>query len=231
VAELRRLADALLRMREQERTDVAARLHDDLAPTLVMVKYLVEDGLQRVGRGEPGNVTRLLGLAAARLRDVIADLRTISTNLRPHLLDDLGLIPTLEWYCRGFEEAHPPITVARGLTASERTVPSELKVEIFRIVQDALGNVARHSRASAVRLSLAEEEGELRLAIEDNGSGFDPALQARSARASVGLASIRKRIDATGGRMILDSGPQRGTRIGAAWQIQAALGVGHSGSY
>ena len=225
-AELRRLADALIRMREEERTDVATRLHDDLAPTLVMVKYLVEDALQRVGRNEAGDVTGLLGLAAARLRGVIAELRNISTDLRPRLLDDLGLLPTLEWYCRGFEEAHPPITIARALTAAESSVPASLKLEIFRIVEDALGNVARHAQASAVRVSLVEDGGELLLGVEDNGSGFDPAYAVRSGRASVGLPSIRKRIDATGGRLILETGPQRGTRIGAAWPLEAGVVAG-----
>jgi two-component system NarL family sensor kinase len=221
-AELRRLADALLRIREEERMDVATRLHDDLAPTLVMVKYLVEDVLQRIGRGESKDVGGLLTLAAARLRDVIAELRSISTDLRPRLLDDLGLIPTLEWYCRGFEEAHPPIAIARTLTAVERNIPAALKVEIFRIVQDALGNVARHSQADAVRVLLVEEEGELRLGIEDNGSGFDPASAARAGGARVGLPSIRKRVEATGGRMVLETGPMRGTRVGAAWPIEGA---------
>jgi two-component system NarL family sensor kinase len=224
-AELRRLADALLRLREEERMDVATRLHDDLAPTLVMVKYLVEDALQRIGRSEAGDVAGLLGLATARLRGVIADLRSISTDLRPRLLDDLGLIPTLEWYCRGFEEAHPPIAIARALTAAERSVPAALKVEIFRIVQEALGNVARHSQATAVRVSLTEEDAELRLGVEDNGSGFDAVSALRAGRANVGLPSIRKRIEATGGRMILETGPQRGTRIGALWALERGVGA------
>jgi signal transduction histidine kinase len=103
-----------------------------------------------------------------------------------------------------------------------------LKVEIFRIVQDALGNVARHSQATAVRVSLTEEDSELRLTVDDNGSGFDPALALRAGRANVGLPSIRKRIEATGGRLILESGPQRGTRVGAAWTVEP--GVGEPGS-
>lgn len=229
-AELKRLADALLRMREEERMDVATRLHDDLAPTLVMVKYLVEDAIQRVGRdgaeasmssANPGSASGLLLLAAARLREVIAELRSISTELRPRLLDDLGLIPTLEWYCRGFEESHPQVAITRAFTASERTIPADLKVEIFRIVQEALGNVSRHAQADAVRVALAEEGSELRLTIEDNGVGFDPVQVTREGTTRVGLPSIRKRVEATAGRLVLDSGPQRGTRIGAVWPATA----------
>jgi two-component system NarL family sensor kinase len=228
-AELRRLADGLLRSREQERRGVALRLHDDLAPTLVMVKYVIEDVLLRIRGSKLDDMASPLTAAAARLRDVIADLREISTELHPRLLDDLGLIPTLEWYCRVFEQAHPGVTMVRTLTAAEHSVPVDLKVDIFRIVQDALANVARHSNATVVRLSLLEGDGELRLSIEDNGSGFDPALAARPGQASVGLSSIRKRIDGTGGRMVLDTGPQRGTRVAAAWPVEAGTGSSENG--
>jgi len=228
-AELRRLADGLLRSREQERRGVALRLHDDLAPTLVMVKYVIEDALQRIRGSKLDDMASPLAVAAARLRDVIADLREISTDLHPRLLDDLGLIPTLEWYCRGFEKAHPAVTMVRTLTAAEHKLPADLKVDIFRIVQDALANVARHSNASVVRLALLEGDGELRLSIEDNGSGFDPALAARPGQPSVGLSSIRKRFDGTGGRRVLDTGPQRGTRVAAAWPVEAGTGSSENG--
>jgi signal transduction histidine kinase len=165
----------------------------------------------------------LLGQAAASLRHVVAELRNISNALRPRLLDDLGLLPTLEWFGRGFEEAHPAVSIERMLTVSEEGIPDALKVDIFRIVQDALGNVARHSMATVVRLSLVEEDGELRLTIEDNGKGFDPALALRSRDPGVGLQSIGKRIGATGGRFVLESGPQRGTRITGAWTIEPAV--------
>lgn len=217
-AELHRLAVSLIRGRERERLDVAKRLHDDLMPTLAMTKYLVEDAAKRSSRDE---ASELLGQASASLRHVIAELSNISNALRPRLLDDLGLLPTLEWYGRGFEEAHCPISVVRVLTATEHNVPHHLKVDIFRIVQDALGNVARHAQATVVRLSLTEKDDELRLAVEDNGKGFDTAYAFRAGDTSVGLISISKRIRATGGRFVLESRPGRGTRVGGAW----ALGV------
>ncbi len=218
-AQLGRLAISLIRRGEGERLNVARQLHDDLAPTLATAKYLVEDAAQRGGRGEPDEAFELLGQAATNLRHVIAELRSISNALRPRLLDDLGLLPTLEWYGRGFEEAHPAISMERALTATERSVPEFLKADVFRIVQDALGNVARHSQATRVRLSLIEQDGELRLSIEDNGKGFDPVLAIQSGGTRVGLLSIRKRIHATGGRFALESSPQRGTRIAGAWTI------------
>jgi two-component system NarL family sensor kinase len=217
--QLRGLAISLMQRREGERLNVSQRLHDDLAPTLAMAKYLVEDAAQRSARGEYGDAGELLGQAAVSLRHVIAELSNISNALRPRLLDDLGLLPALEWYGRGFEEAHPGITMLRLLSAPERSVPDELKVDVFRVVQEALGNVARHSQASIVRLSLVEEDGELRLAIEDNGRGFDAAFAFQSSQPAVGLLSMRKRIRATGGRFTLESRPQRGTRVAGAWTI------------
>ena len=220
--QLDRLAISLIRRREGERLNVAKRLHDDLAPTLAMAKYLVEDAAQRGGRGDRGDACELLGQAAAGLRHVVAELRNISNALRPRLLDDLGLLPALEWYGRGFQEAHPAVSMGRVLTAAEENIPDVLKVDIFRIVQDALGNVAGHSLATEVRLSLVEQDGELRLAIEDNGKGFDPALLRQSGDPGVGLPSIGKRIGATGGRFTLESGPQCGTRIAGVWTIEPA---------
>jgi two-component system NarL family sensor kinase len=218
-ARLGRLAISLIRRGEGERLNVAKRLHDDLAPTLATAKYLVEDAAQRGGRGERDEARELLGQAATNLRHVITELSNISNALRPRLLDDLGLLPTLEWYGRGFEAAHPAVSMVRVLTAAEHAIPEFLKADIFRVVQDALGNVAQHSQATVVRLSLIEEDAELRLNIEDNGRGFDPVMAFQNGDANIGLLSMRKRIRATGGRFALESRPQRGTRIAAAWPI------------
>lgn len=226
---LRWLAYSLMRRREAERLDIAKQLHDELSPTLAMAKYLVEDAALRGSQGGRDEARELLGQAAASLRHVVAQLRNISNALRPRLLDDLGLLPALEWFCRGFEEANPQIRVQRLMRVTERNVPEELKVEIFRIVQEALANVARHAHATEARLSLAERGGELRLSVEDNGIGFDHEAVIAAGADNVGLLSMRKRIRATGGVMSVDSGPQRGTRIGAAWPITSGYGSSEIG--
>jgi two-component system NarL family sensor kinase len=227
--QLRQLAYALMQRREGERLDVAKRLHDELSPTLAMVKYLVEDAAQRSAQGDRADASELLGQAAASLRHVVAELRNISNALRPRLLDDLGLLPALEWYCRGFEEAHPGVLMVPLLGAAERSVPEELKVDVFRVVQDALSNVARHAQATEVRVSLAEQDGELRLSIEDNGVGFDAEAALRAATGSVGLLTMRKRVRATGGRIALDSRPGRGTSVVAAWPTASGPGSSENG--
>jgi two-component system, NarL family, sensor kinase len=218
--ELRRLAYGLLRTQEAERMKVASELHDDVAPLVVMVKYMIEDAQARLARGATDEASDVMDAATARLRDVLSELRRISTNLRPRLLDDLGLGPTLQWYCRGFEEACQSVAVKCRISAEERDIPEELKLEVFRIVQEALGNVAQHARANRVNVTLVRLGEELRLSIEDDGVGFDVARVAAQG-IGLGLHAIRKRIDATGGTLALETAPHRGTRVGASWMLAA----------
>ena len=218
--ELRRLAYGLLRTQEAERMRVAGELHDDVAPLVVMVKYMIEDAQSRLARGASEEAAEVMAGATSRLRDVLDELRRISTDLRPRLLDDLGLGPTLQWYCRGFEDACPSLTVKCRLSAEERDIPEDLKLEVFRIVQEALSNVAQHAHANRVNVSLVRLGDELRLAIDDDGVGFDPA-QVAERGLGLGLHAIRKRIDATGGTLTVETAPHRGTRLTASWKVAA----------
>jgi len=219
--ELRRLAYGLLRTQEAERMRVAGELHDDVAPLVVMVKYMIEDAQSRLARGAADEAVEVMNGATSRLRDVLAELRRISTDLRPRLLDDLGLGPTLQWYCRGFEDACPSLAVRCRISIEERDIPDDLKLEVFRIVQEALSNVAQHAHANRVHLSLVRLGEELRLAVDDDGVGFDPTRVAEQGL-GLGLHAIRKRIDATGGLLTLETAPHRGTRVNASWKLAAS---------
>ncbi len=197
---------------------VAGELVDDVPPLGVMVKYMIEDAQARLARGENEEAVDVMNGATARLRDVLGELRRISTDLRPRLLDDLGLGPTLQWYCRGFEDACPSLAVKCRISAEERDIPEELKLEVFRIAQEALSNVAQHAHANRVNLSLVRLGDELRLAVDDDGVGFDPAHVAEQGF-GLGLHAIRKRVDATGGALSLETAPHRGTRLNASWKM------------
>jgi two-component system, NarL family, sensor kinase len=220
-AELRRLAYGLLRTQEAERMRVAGELHDDVAPLVVMVKYMIEDAQARLARGAPEEAADVMNGATSRLRDVLAELRRISTDLRPRLLDDLGLGPTLQWYSRGFEDACPSLAVKCRISVEEREIPEDLKLEVFRIVQEAFSNVAQHAHANRVNLSLVRLGDELRLAIDDDGVGFDAASVSEQGL-GLGLHAVRKRIDATGGTLSLETAPHRGTRLNASWKLAAS---------
>jgi two-component system NarL family sensor kinase len=221
--DLKRVAYGLLRTQEAERMRVALELHDEVAPIVIMVKYMIEDAVGKFGSEAAADSVHILNDAALRLRDVIADLRRISTDLRPKLLDDLGLVPTLEWYCRGVEEAREGMRVECRVTLAESDVPQELKLDIFRIVQTAVNNVVEHAHAQHAQVSLFVGGDELVVVVEDDGNGFDFAgAMSRGDADTVGLQSIRKRAEATGGRLILESNGARGTRIGAAWRLPLA---------
>lgn len=218
-AELQRIAYGLLRTQEAERMRVALELHDELSPIVVMAKYLIEEAIGRLGADAPSEPVRLLNDAALRLRDVIAELSRISTDLRPSLLDDLGLLPTLEWLCRREESTGRGLRIECRLSVAENDIPERLKLDVFRIVQDALRNVVEHARATRAIVSMWSAGGELCIVVEDDGTGFD--LEAASSRRdgglNLGLQSIRKRVEATGGRFLFESQEQRGTRIGGGW--------------
>ncbi len=222
-AELRRLAYGLLKTHEDERGRIASELHDGVAPLVTMAKFMVEDALGRMARGAHAEATQLLVNTVARLRDTLADVRRISTDLRPSSLDDLGLLPTLAWYTRQFNQAFPHLRIASDLRADEASIPDTLKLDIFRIVQEALTNVGRHAHADEARVSLVLLDGQLSLRVEDNGRGFDAATLRRGDHAlmGVGLHSISKRVDATGGRLMIESSPLKGSAIGAAWRVAA----------
>lgn len=222
--DLKRVAYGLLQTQEAERMRVASELHDEVAPIVIMVKYMIEDAVGRIGPDAPPESTRILNDAALRLRDVISELRRISTDLRPKLLDDLGLLPTLEWYCRGVEEACHGFRVECRLSVAEAEVPEALKLDIFRIVQEALSNVIEHAHARHAQVSLYSSMQELIVVIEDDGDGFDSGTVSsrRDGGLNLGLQSIRKRVEATGGRLLFESNGQHGTRIGGAWQAATA---------
>ena len=232
-ADMQRVAYGLLRTQEAERTRVALELHDELAPNLVMAKYMIEDAISRIGTDAPADSSKTLHDAVLRLRSVITELRRISTDLRPRVLDDLGLLPTLEWLCRGEEESGRGVRVECRLSVSEADVPERLKLDIFRIVQDALNNVVEHADARRAVVSLQATGDDLCLIVEDDGTGFDlvAASSKRDGGLNLGLQSIRKRVEATGGRFLFESQGQRGTRIGGAWRFRAAAGDASSRAF
>jgi two-component system NarL family sensor kinase len=219
--ELRRLANGLLRTHEMERSRVAAELHGGVVSLVVISKFMIEDAMRRVKEGGHAEGIDLLNGAIRRLRDVIDDVRRISTELRPSLLDDLGLLPTLEWLCRTFEQTYRTVRVERQISVTETEVPARLKLVIFRIIEELLSNVAQHANASQVRVALTCEANELCLAVHDDGDGFDAAALGFGTHQvrGIGLPSIRKRTEDTGGRLALDSTPRKGARIGACWTL------------
>jgi two-component system, NarL family, sensor kinase len=222
--ELKRLADGVLGIFESESSRVASSLADEVASIITMARYVIEDAGHRLARGAVEETSKALRVAGEQLGEATARVMAMASELRPRLLDDLGLLPTLNWYCREFGRQHRDISVSQRITLSENDVPLTLRLTIFRIVQAGLANVARHAKASAARIVLTRIEDELRLVIEDNGVGFDVERwqQGRIGGDGCGLLVIRRWVESTGGECSFESTPRHGARVQAGWRLEPA---------
>ncbi len=215
------LSQQLMEAQEAERRHLARELHDEIGQALTAIKI----NLQAVQRsvGEPTASSRLdesIGIVDRVLQQV----RNMSLDLRPSLLDDLGLLAALRWYLdrqskrAGFAaefHAEPP-----DIRAS-----ANLETACFRVAQEALTNIVRHAGASHVRVELRQQDNELQLKIHDDGSGFDvAAARQRAARGgSLGLLGMQERVLLIGGRIDIDSAAGRGTTIWVRFPLTSAL--------
>jgi signal transduction histidine kinase len=212
---LRFLSDRLMTVQEEERTRIARELHDSIGSSLCAIRL----SLQNLQKGQPA--VDSLQKTVAMTQAAIDEVRRIMTDLRPSILDELGILAALRWFCRQFTDLHPAIHVRQQVDLMERDIPEALKIVILRIVQESFNNIAKYSQAKSVTLSLAKQEGTLRLCVLDTGIGFDPqaALPGKGRGTGIGLVSMKERAELSGGAFILKSGPGQGTSVTASWPL------------
>jgi PAS domain S-box-containing protein len=213
------LSSQLLTAQENERKRIAQELHDGIGQTLSAIKFGMEDALDRMGKVAPSPGIKALEAMIPMVKNGIEEVRRICTDLRPSLLDDLGLLATISWFCREFQTIYSGIRIEKQINIKESEVPDILKTVIYRVLQEAFNNVAKHSKADLVCLYLRKTEGTIDLSIEDNGLGFDleDAISAESSKRGLGLASMKERIEYSGGSFSIESIRGRGTIIRASW--------------
>jgi signal transduction histidine kinase len=156
------------------------------------------------------------------IQEAVGEVRRIEKTLRPPLLDNLGILPTINWFCREFQSVFENIRIEPDIAVSENDVPESLKIVIFRILQEALNNISKHSRADLVRLRLARTDNRIELLIADNGQGFaleNVSSLAGSAR-GLGLASMKERAALSGGTCSIESAKGQGTTVRATWPCE-----------
>ena len=198
------LATRLLRVQEDERHALAQELHDQVGQLLTGLRFHLD-----AARSAPAGPA--LGDALTLTDDLLATVRALTLQLRPRMLDDLGLAPALDWHLAAFRR-QTGIAVELELSLPPARLPRELEITVYRVVQEALTNVARHSGAAAAALTVTADDTTLHVEISDRGRGFDaPAALAR--RDSLGLAGLAERVQLAGGRFELFSQPGRGTRL------------------
>jgi signal transduction histidine kinase len=194
---------------EDERKRIARELHDETTQSLAVLLM----GLEAAGQAlRGGKVPRLDEVKAVAVR-TLEDVHRLILDLRPSVLDDLGLFSAIRWYADRVLES-------RGISARcefgemERPIPPEMETALFRICQEAMSNVGRHSQATAVLVQVAPEGDGVRVEIEDDGKGFDvEAAQRREGRRPWGLLGIRERAGILGGTATIESAPGQGTRV------------------
>jgi signal transduction histidine kinase len=211
---LRRLSRKILESQENERKILAREIHDSISGDLAAIKICLEDKLYRKKKNLPNDNVSLEKLITI-INNTIQETRRISARLRPSMLDDLGLVSTINWYCRKFRNYYPQIHVKKLLEIEEKEVPDQLKVVIYRILQEAMHNVARHSDADRVRISLKRSGNELALSVEDNGCGLEVERICINpdSMGGYGMANMRERAETCGGRLEVASEPGAGTAV------------------
>ncbi|MDO4263596.1 MAG: GAF domain-containing protein, partial [Deinococcus sp.] len=202
--ELRTFLALFTQAQEEERRRISRELHDETAQLLVAARRR----LLRLEKQAPQVAPDILSLAG-ELSDIAAGVRRFARHLRPSVLDDLGLLPALEWLC---SQAHTPARLE--VSGEEMRLSPALEVTLFRLVGEALANVDKHAGASsaAVRVSFGPQG--LHTTVSDDGQGFDPAAAtALAAQGHLGLLGLRERAQLAGGRLELDSRPGGGTQV------------------
>ena len=210
------LTSQLLLAEEKERKRIARELHDGLGQSLSAIAFNVRSTLERVGDKVKTGFESLEAIMPI-IQQSMNEVRRIGMNLRPSLLDDLGLLPTIEWFIRDYQKTYPSIRVEKQTEIEETQVPDPLKAVIYRILQEAMNNIAKHSKANLLSISLLRKKGDrIELVIGDNGIGFDM----ESIKKGLGLGSMRERAELSGGSFDIESVKGRGTVIRASWPIE-----------
>ncbi|HEY6476207.1 MAG TPA: PAS domain S-box protein [Polyangia bacterium] len=217
-AELRALARRLSEIREEERRTIARELHDQVGQALTALKLDLAGVRGQVAAGAPGESAARLSTMDALLDETLETTRRISAMLRPSILDDLGLAAAIRWQAAEFTQ-RTGVPCETRVPEQEATLAPSVALALFRILQEALTNVARHAEAGHVVVELLREREATALVIADDGRGL-PAVEV-AGRRSLGLMGMRERAAALGGAIEITGAPGRGTIVRA--RIPAGL--------
>jgi signal transduction histidine kinase len=219
--DLEALSERLMTAQEAERKRIAQEMHDSVGQTLSAIKYSLERAQVLVAREDTAEASNVVELSILRVQQLMEEVRTISMNLRPAMLDDLGAASAVRGLCRDWQDVYRGINVETDIGVADTDIPPVLVTHVFRAVQESLNNVARHAAAQRVQVSMRIFDGVLEVAIRDDGSGFkidnewSPAVGAR------GLMGLRERAARTGGCCEVSSALGQGTTVQLKWPVAA----------
>ncbi|TKC89484.1 PAS domain S-box protein [Trinickia terrae] len=211
----------LMMGQQKERHRLAAELHDGLGQALTLIKLMNEDALMRIRRGEIDEAANLLDATVFRIRETIGDVRQICGELRPPMLDKLGLPAALASLCRRIERDMDTLSVEFNCDVDDDDVPEHLKADMFRVAQEAFNNVVKHAQATEIRLGLRHGADGLLLTIQDNGIGYEnrPLTTEDAHTTGLGLIGMQHRVESHGGTFSIQSSATAGTLVSATWSL------------
>jgi signal transduction histidine kinase len=198
-------------VQEEERSRLARDLHDEVGQLLTALKIDLQDiqhGEVRDARFSP--LTDSIEL----VDQLLTQVRTLALDLRPSILDDLGLVPALRWHANR-QAVRNGWLLSFAVEGMDGRIPIPIEVTCFRVVQEALTNIAKYSRARVIDLALRRRGEDVTLVIQDDGIGFDVILARRRAQSgeSIGLLGMEERVRLAGGSLVIASAPGEGTRL------------------
>ena len=210
---------------EEERKRVAGELHDTIGSCLSAVMFKVTDVLRQTEQNPHASAEPLRTIIPV-VQESIDECRRIQMDLRPSMLDDIGILATLSWFCRRYQTIYSEIRIEQEIEIKEGDVPPPLKIVVFRVIQETVNNIAKHSHANLVRLSLRKLNDRLDLMLQDNGQGFnlEKAHSQESKRRGLGLSSMKERVELSRGSFAIESTEGKGTIIRASWPLSALFG-------
>jgi signal transduction histidine kinase len=222
---LNRNSGELIDTQEMERKRIASDLHDSIGQSLSTMSCGIATAIESSRCGNIKTMNDVLDTLAVQVKQAILEVQRIAMDLRPAILDDLGLVATLTWFFREFRLIHAEISLTTDISLLESDIPAELLTHIFRLVQEAANNTVKHARASKLSIHLRRSNDSIHLEIVDNGIGFkmSDVDHALAMGCGIGLRSMSERAEYSGGRLCLLSQPGQGTRIVASWPV----GSGH----
>jgi PAS domain S-box-containing protein len=213
------LSRRLVELQEMERAEIAREIHDEIGQLLTGLKLMIASWGDREGpdAGTPRQPASQREEMASIVNELIGRLRDLSMDLRPPMLDEIGLVPTLQWHFERYT-ARTRVSVAFHETVNGHRFPAAVEIAAFRIIQEALTNVARHADTQEVDVDVKSDRESLKLLIEDQGQGFNPRM-APSGR-SAGIIGMQERARLVGGTLTLESAIDAGTRISVVLPLQ-----------
>ncbi len=222
---LRLLSGRIIAAQENEKKEVAQKVHDGIRANLAEVKRSLERKLHQLKKGgDPKEIA--LEEVLSCLQNTIEESRKIQLGLRPSILDDVGIIPAITWYSRETEKAYPGVQIEDAVNVVDAEIPENLELALFRIVEEAVNNAVRHGESSRIRIGLERAGAWLRLTIEDNGRGFEAhADDTGREGGGKGLGIMQQRANSSGGMFSVISILGERTIVRAEWKIAPCIGA------